>query len=194
MSARLLFLTGAVSAAAFVNGDARAEDLFRPGAWVAMSADLKAMQAGDLLTVMIYQTAESSQTAKTNSARSTDLNGGLEAGSIKESGTLRFGGGYSGGGQVQRSERLVTQITVTIEQVLPNGDLRISGRQRMHVNGETSDIGVRGRVRKVDITGDNRVLSSRIADAQIDYDGRGFVSRSAKPGIVNRLFRLLGLG
>jgi flagellar L-ring protein precursor FlgH len=38
------------------------------------------------------------------------------------------------------------------------------------------------------------VLSSRIADAMINYDGRGFVSRSAKPGIVNRIFSFLGLG
>ncbi|MEO7680134.1 MAG: flagellar basal body L-ring protein FlgH, partial [Sphingomonas sp.] len=54
--------------------------------------------------------------------------------------------------------------------------------------------GVRGRVRAADIGADNRVLSSRIADAQIDYDGKGFVSRSAKPGILNRVFRFLGLG
>jgi len=55
-------------------------------------------------------------------------------------------------------------------------------------------IGVRGRIRPYDISAENAVLSSRIADAQIDYDGKGFVSRSAKPGLLNRIFSFLGLG
>jgi flagellar L-ring protein precursor FlgH len=49
-------------------------------------------------------------------------------------------------------------------------------------------------VRSADIRADNTILSNRIADAQIDYDGRGFVSRSAKPGLINRIFSFLGLG
>ena len=53
---------------------------------------------------------------------------------------------------------------------------------------------MRGRIRPADITSDNSVLSSRIADAQINYDGKGFVSRSAKPGVINRVFSFLGLG
>lgn len=183
-----------VVALMFAPVPAWADDLFTPGGWAAMAADLKAARRGDLLTVVVYQTAESSQSTRSDSARNSSLSGSLAAGSVDERGALRFGGGYTGGGQVQRAERLVTQITVVVEAVLPNGDLSVAGRQRMHLNGETSDIGVRGRVRPVDITPDNRVLSNRLADAQIDYNGRGFVSRSARPGIVNRLFRLLGLG
>jgi flagellar L-ring protein FlgH len=49
-------------------------------------------------------------------------------------------------------------------------------------------------VRMVDIDSDNRVASTRIADAEISYGGRGFVSRSARPGLINRLFAILGLG
>ncbi|GAA0303177.1 flagellar basal body L-ring protein FlgH [Sphingomonas oligophenolica] len=173
---------------------ANAENLYKPSSWSAMSADRKAMQVGDALTVVVYQSAESTNSAKSDSTKNTNLSGGISAGSINESGNLHVGGGYSGGGQVQRSERFVTQITVVVDEVLPNGDLHVSGRQQMHVNGEHSNIGVRGRVRPADITSDNEVLSSRVADAQIDYDGRGFVSRSAKPGVINRVFRFLGLG
>ncbi len=170
------------------------ENLYRPGAWSAMSADLKAARVGDLLTVVVYQSAEATNSAKTDSSRATALGGGVAGGGLNERGDLSFGGSYRGGGQVQRSQRFATQITVSVESVLPNGDLRVVGRQRLHINGESSDIGVRGRVRTADITGDNRVLSTQIADAEIDYDGRGFVSRSARPGIVNRVFRFLGLG
>jgi len=177
-----------------VAGIAHADDLYRPSNWSALSADRKAMQPGDTLTVVVYQTAESTNSAKSDSSRSTNLGGALAAGHINETGSLNLGGGYTGGGEVQRSDKFVTQLTVTVDSVLPNGDLQVSGHQRMHINGENTDIAVRGRVRMADIGADNRILSSRIADAQIDYDGKGFVSRSAKPGLLNRLFRFLGLG
>lgn len=173
---------------------ALADDLYKPSGWSAMSADRTARQVGDVLTVVVYQAAEATNSAKTDSSRSTRLSGQVSGGSFAESGNLSFGGGYTGGGQVQRSERFVTQITVTVSEVLPNGDLIVTGEQKMQVNGETSNIGVRGRVRTADITSDNMVASNRVANAQINYDGRGFVSRSAKPGLINRVFRFLGLG
>ncbi len=89
---------------------------------------------------------------------------------------------------------MVAQLSVTIQEVLPNGDYVILGEQKMHVNGESTTIAVRGRIRSADIDSDNTIVSSRIADAQINYDGKGFVSRSAKPGLINRLFSILGLG
>jgi len=170
------------------------ENLYKPSGWSAMSADRRAGQVGDALTVLVVQNAQSTSVAKTDSSRNTTLGGGLNIGSINESGSFKLGGGYSGGGEVRRSESFVTQITVTVEQVLPNGDMIVSGHQAMRVNGEDSDIGVRGRVRAADIAADNSVASNRLADAQINYDGRGFVSRSAKPGLINRIFRGLGLG
>ncbi|PTS90570.1 flagellar biosynthesis protein FlgH [Sphingomonas sp. HMWF008] len=173
---------------------AQADDLYKRGNWSAISSDRKAGEVGDMLTVVVYQTAESTNSSKSDSAKNTALGGALSAGSISESGSLKFGGSYTGGGAVQKTERFVTQITVIVEAVLPNGDLQVAGQQRMHINGETSDIGVRGRVRVADITSDNRILSSRVANAQIDYAGRGFVSRSSKPGLINTLFRVLGLG
>ncbi|MGK6317914.1 flagellar basal body L-ring protein FlgH [Sphingomonas sp. DT-204] len=173
---------------------ALADDLYKSSNWSAMSADRKASQVGDLLTVVVYENAESSNTTKTDSKRSTQLGGGLSAGSINERGDLQFGGGYVGGGGVQRNDRVVAQISVTVRGVLPNGDLTVSGEQTMRLNGEATLIGIEGRVRREDILADNRVLSSRIADAKIIYDGKGFVSKSAKPGLVNRIFRFLGLG
>jgi flagellar L-ring protein FlgH len=173
---------------------AHAEDLYRGSNWPAMSTDQKASNIGDVLTVVIFQAAEATNSAQNSSRKKTDLGGSISAGSLDESGNIEFGGGYTGRGEVRRSERLVAQITVLIQQVLPNGDFIVAGEQQMRVNGETTRIGVRGRIRRADITSQNTVLSSRIADAQINYDGRGFVSRSAKPGLINRIFNFLGLG
>lgn len=171
-----------------------AENLYRDNGWPAMSTDRRASAVGDVLTIIIFQAAEATNSAQNNSNRGTNVSGGLRAGSIDESGELRFGGSYNGRGEVRRSERFVAQITATVSSVLPNGDLVISGEQVMRINGETSRIGIRGRIRLADIRADNSVPSSRIADAQIDYNGRGFASRSARPGLINRLFSFLGLG
>jgi flagellar L-ring protein precursor FlgH len=181
-------------AAAVLPGSAAADNLYRGSNWSSMSADRRASDVGDILTVVIFQSAESSNVAQNSSRKATDLSGSISGGGISEDGELAFGGGYTGRGEVKRSEKLIAQISLTVWQVLPNGDLVIGGEQWLKVNGERTRIGVRGRIRTADIREDNSVVSNRIADAQIDYDGRGFVSRSAKPGLLNRIFSFLGLG
>jgi flagellar L-ring protein precursor FlgH len=188
----------AAGAALLLSSAAQAEDLYRNSNWASLSGDRKASQPGDILTVVIFQAAEATNSAQNSSRKKTDIGGKfgttIGSGSIDESASLEFGGGYTGRGEVRRSEKLVTQISLTVREVLPNGDLVVEGEQWMRINGETSRIGVRGRVRPADISSENAVLSSRIGDARISYDGRGFVTRSAKPGIVNRIFSFLGLG
>jgi flagellar L-ring protein FlgH len=182
------------SIALFAATPAAAQNLYRGDNWASMAADRRAASVGDSITVVIQQAAASSNSTQNSSNKSTTVGGSLRAGSIDESGQLNFGGGYTGKGEVRRSETLAAQLTVTIAEILPNGDYRITGAQKMHVNGENTTIEVRGRIRQADIRPDNSVLSSRIADAEINYDGKGFVSRSAKPGLINRIFRFLGLG
>ena len=173
---------------------AGAEDLFGDGRLANMASDQRAARVGDALTVVVYQSAEARNAAQNNSRRRRSLEGALHGGSTQESGGFSLDGGYAGQGEVRRSESFATQISVTIESVLPNGDYVIAGRQLMSVNGEQTTVQVRGRIRPVDITSDNQVLSTRIANAEISYDGRGFVSRSARPGLIDRLLSLLGLG
>ena len=172
---------------------AAAQDLFRPDNWTAMTADNRASRVGDAIIVVVQQAAESSNVTQNVSRRDSDISVGLSAGSVNERGSFGLGGGYSGRGEVRRSERLLAQLSVTIEAVLPNGDYAIVGRQQLRVNGEDTTITVRGRIRPSDIRSDNSVLSSRIADAEISYDGKGFVTRSARPGLINRIFSFLGL-
>jgi flagellar L-ring protein precursor FlgH len=186
-------LLAAAAALAVTAPSAGADNLYRNSGWPAMTSDRRASAAGDALTVVILQSADASSTAHTSSSRNTQVGGSIGAGSLNERAELGFGGGYRGGGEVRRSERLAAQLTVTVEQVLPNGDLLVGGQQWLQVNGERTRISVRGRVRTADITSDNRILSTRLADAEIDYDGRGFVSRSGRPGLITRIFNFLGL-
>lgn len=172
---------------------ANAQDLYRDSNWSSLASDRRASDIGDIITIDIFQAAEASNSAQNNSHKATNIGGSIDVANISEGGTLKFGGGYSGSGEVKRSEKFVSQISVVVRDVLANGDLVIGGEQWLKINGERTRIDVRGRIRTADIRSDNSVLSSRIADAQIDYDGRGFVSRSARPGIINRIFSFLGL-
>lgn len=173
---------------------AAADDLFHDKEWAAVASDRSARHVGDILTIIVYQAAEARNAAQNTSRTRRAFEGALQSGSIDESASLSLDGSYAGQGEVRRSESFVTQISVTITEVLPNGDLLIAGDQEMRINGERTTVRVRGRVRPMDIMGANQVLSTRIADAEISYDGRGFVSRNARPNWLHRLFSLLGLG
>lgn len=179
--------------AAVICPAANAENLFVPGLTQSLSSDRRAGAVGDLVSVIVVQAAESSTSVQSGAKRSTTASGHLGIASIDESADFSLGGGFSGKGEVRRSERFVTQMTASIAELLPNGDFLIAGSQRLEINGESTLVEVRGRIRLVDIDSENRVASNRIAAAQINYNGKGFVSRSSKPGLVQRLFGLLGL-
>lgn len=173
---------------------ALADNLYKPSQWSALASDYRASQPGDSLTVMVLENATASNGVASGSRKSNRLRGNLDAGRrVDESITLDFGGTYDGNGQTSRSGRMVAQLSVAVDAVLLNGDLRISGVQQLNLNGERTRIALSGRVRRADISAANTIMSSRIADAIIEYDGKGFASRGAKPGIVTRIFRLFGL-
>lgn len=173
---------------------AAADDLFSNSRWPYLASDRSAARVGDVLTIVVYQAAEARNSAQNGARKQFSLSGAVRGGALRESGEAALAGGYNGSGEVRREESFTTQVSVTVTDILANGDLKIAGEQDMFVNGEKTRVAVRGRVRPVDIGADNRVLSSRIADAEISYNGHGFVSRNARPGFVQRLFGLLGFG
>jgi flagellar L-ring protein FlgH len=171
-----------------------AEDLYKGGNWPSLAADRKADAVGDIVTVLVAENNTASNSVGKSSKKQNSLSGQITAGSsFDKSAGVNFGGSYDGEGNNSRADRMVAQLSATVTQIYPNGDLQISGWQRLKINGEMTDIKVSGRVRPDDINGQNAVLSSRIADANIEYDGKGFATRSAKPGIVTKLFSWLGL-
>ena len=174
-------------------GPAFADQLYRGDRWAGVASDNRAQGVGDVLTILIAESASATNRVRATSSKETKLSGGLTVGGIDESGSLGLRGGHAGAGEVERTDRFVARMAAQVVGTLPNGDLLIEGRQQMLINGEQRNIAVRGQVRQVDIAGDNSVPSSRLANARIDYDGKGWVSRSAKPGLINRIFSFLGL-
>lgn len=169
-------------------------DLYRPGAWSALASDRQAGRIGDSLTVVIYESSVASNQTLNGSRKTNHLGGGITSGaSFNKSGDLDLRSNFDGAGQTSRSDKMVGQISVVVDEVLPNGDLHVSGAQSLKVNGERTSIRLKGRVRMADISSDNVVLSTRLADAVIDYDGSGFATAGARAGVVAKLFNWLRL-
>ena len=181
-------------ATAFFATPSAADQLYPGDDWASMASDNKARDVGDILTVVIFESASATNRVGTRSGKDTKLNGSVDVAGVDESISFGIGGSYRGLGETERSDRFVASMTAQVVEVLPNGDLIIIGIQNLVVNGERRDISVRGQVRQVDVTPENTVASSRLANAAINYDGKGYVTRSAKPGLLNRIFSFLGIG
>lgn len=162
--------------------------------WSSLASDRTAAAVGDSLTVVVLETSSAASSAQSASRRDTRLAGSVNAGgAVAESGGVGLQGAFDGRGQISRSGRLIAQVGVTVVEVLANGDLRVAGRQTLDIDGERTAIRLTGRVRPADIAGDNSVLSSRLADAEITYDGDGALLRSGTPGLLNRILSWFGL-
>lgn len=188
---RALCLSAAIAAAV----PAGADDLYnKADGFSALASDRTASRIGDLLTVIVYENAAGSNSASTNTKKNNNVGGRIVAGShLDEAASLSFGGNSDNAGSNARSGKMVAQIGAVVDQVLPNGDLRISAIQEIDIGGERSHIKLAGRVRRSDISSSNTILSNRITDARIEYNGKGFASNGAKPGLISRIFSWLGI-
>lgn len=168
---------------------ALAENLFNGGNWPSLASDRQARVVGDSLTVLIYESSTATNTTQSGAKKSGNLSGRWSLDGRGDTGELALGGEYAGSGQTGRSGRLVGQISVVVDAVLPNGDLHVSGEQTLTVNGQLSLIRIKGRVRPADISSDNVVVSNRLADASIEYGGPGF-KKPSMPPVLGRILRL----
>ena len=85
-------------------------------------------------------------------------------------------------GNIDRSEVLQVSVPAVVTQVLPNGNLMISGSQEVRVNFELREITVAGIVRPADISRNNTIAYDHVAEARISYGGRGRLSEVQQPG------------
>lgn len=98
---------------------------------------------------------------------------------------------FSGNGAVSRQSQVMATLPVRVRQILPSGDLFVEGTKVVMVGAEEKHIYLSGIVRRIDIADDNSVSSSRIADAEIEYTGRGDISDTQRRGWGNRVLSKL---
>ncbi len=153
----------------------------------SLFSDHRAMQVGDILTVRIVESATASGEADTSTSRKNTFGGILDKffglnlhGHNELSGKNEMG--FEGKGKTKRSDQFSTTITVKVVDVLPNGNLRIEGKRDLVINNEHRYIILKGIVRPEDISYNNEVLSTYVADAEVVYKGKGVIARRQGPG------------
>lgn len=191
---RILCLLLAGSTALSALAPAAAADLYREGSFQALTSDRRASRLGDIVTILVYENSSARNTADTTTKTNVGIGGSFESlADTTADFQLGVGDNYGGRGQIQRSGNLLAQISATVTGTYPNGDLAITGEQRINVNGEKTQIRLSGKVRPIDIAQNNTVLSNRIADAKIDYTGDGFITDRTRPGLIPKILAWLGL-
>lgn len=188
---RRLLLGALVLGLGLLPGVSPATSLYDEQRYRSLVSDVRSFQAGQSLTVLIYEQAAASASADTDTSKSTDVEASVQAKDWDRDAELGIGSDFSGGGNISRSGQLMGSVSVTIEQVLLSGELLIYGEQLIEFNDEKQQIRVSGRVRPEDVSAQNTVPSTRITDAQISYIGDGLLGSRQKPGILTRFFNWL---
>lgn len=177
---------------------AAADSLWREDSPINVFGDKRARAIGDILTIIIQESASSSKDNSTKTARSSKINASIDTflyppgtTSSAISKLLTKGGSYpalkltsandyNGGGQVSNSEQITARVTVRVVDVLPNGHLTIEGRRNTEFASEKQQIILRGVVRPDDIAANNTVYSYNVADVTISMTQSGTVTDSQR--------------
>ncbi|HWR38003.1 MAG TPA: flagellar basal body L-ring protein FlgH [Patescibacteria group bacterium] len=155
--------------------------------------DRKARAIGDILTIVISESSAATRTGNTSNtkAASADIKG--SAGIIKFNDVLSGSSddSYTAKGSITNSNTVSGRLTVKVTEIKPNGNLVVSGTQMIKQNKDEQKIIISGVVRPEDISADNTVLSSYVADAEIRIDGKGPISDKQRQGILTQIFNFL---
>jgi flagellar L-ring protein precursor FlgH len=163
-------------------------------------ADFRARSVGDIVTITVDETARASGEASTDTEREQNMDMGL--GSL-----LGFTAAlqrahpdldpssliglmseheFSSRGETSRESRVRATLAVRVRRELPNHDLYIEGTKVILINDEELHIYISGVIRPEDIEQDNSVRSSLVADAQIQFSGRGSLTDNTSQGWLAR--------
>lgn len=184
-----------------MGGPLAAESLWNdngPGA--RMFSDHKARHIGDIVTVVIQENSSVSASKSANTDKTSSVDSQLSRLLYDSSSFLRDGEGqlpgmgwssndnFSGGGSVSGQQSASAQLSAIVVDRQPNGNLIIEGVRRMILNNETNYVVLRGVIRPIDVGSDNTILSSRIADAEVQLIAEGSLTEAQRKGWLNRVY------
>jgi flagellar L-ring protein precursor FlgH len=163
--------------------------------YAALYEGWRARRVGDPLTIVLVERTAASKSAGSKLGSKGDFGFTPPAtgplGSLIKPGDIGMSGSrnFNGQGAADQSNSLSGEISVTVAQVFPNGTMLVQGQKRVTLNRGDEFIQIKGLVRTADIGIDNRVPSTRVADAQIAYTGKGDVARASRQGWLSRFFQ-----
>jgi flagellar L-ring protein precursor FlgH len=168
--------------------------LWRDGRSASMLfTDARALRENDLVVIKIEENANANRNANTDLARTSDMTLAIDGflkrlapstHSLEASAglTAQANSQFRGDGASGRTEHFVATVPSLVRKVLPNGNLFIEGHRVVLVNNEEQHFYISGVIRPIDIEQDNSIKSTQVADAEIEFTGRGDLSDNQKQG------------
>ena len=172
----------------------------RAGSTISAITDLRARNVGDILTVQIQETHSVKNEDKVERKNDTSLAARLETYALSDKTfksnvlpriDIRKETDFNGEAKQNSGSDVRASIAVIVVDVQPNGNLVVAGTRSVTVNDETRTLRISGLVRPLDVTPNNTILSSQVADARIAITGEGANTQQVTRGPVGQLFDTL---
>ena len=170
--------------------------IFNAGAgYAGLHEGLRARAVGDPLTILLVESTTASKSVDSKNQKSggfslTTPSAGpfsLNNDALKASNNSSF----KGGGNASQTNTFAGTLSVTIAEVRSNGTALVRGEKRMLLSQGSEWIQFSGIVRLADIDMDNTIVSVRVADAHIEYSGKGALQNASKQGWLGRFFNMI---
>lgn len=171
--------------------------IFHTGYSSGLFENPTARNVGDTVTVILQEATTAQKSSQTDTAKTTK--DALSApnvlgmpvtihGTAVLSGSLNNANTFSGSGDSKQSDSLVGDITVTVIRRLQNGNLLVRGEKYVDINQGSEYVRLEGIIRPIDISSENTIPSSEVADARIAYGEKGALNDANRPGLLSRFF------
>jgi len=164
--------------------------IYQSGYDMRLFEDNKAMRVGDVLTIKLQELTQAKKADDLNAKKENSITGsapmifGVPTSVETEVKTAKD---FTGKGAANQSNSLRGDISVTVVELLPNGNLKVRGEKRVTLNQGDEYVRLSGIVRPVDIDPDNTISSDKVADATIMYIGEGAMADASKMGWLSRV-------
>jgi flagellar L-ring protein precursor FlgH len=170
--------------------------LYSTATYRPLFEDQRARFVGDTLTIQILEQINAAQTNSMNASRSDSasidvplIQGFFGFGDLKAiNGSASSEKDFSGQGSSKAANNLTGTITVSVAGVLPNGNLQVVGEKQIGTNRDVEYLKFSGVVNPITILPGNVVPSTKVADARIEYRGKGAIDSATTMGWLSRFF------
>jgi flagellar L-ring protein precursor FlgH len=156
-----------------------------------MFSDSKAFRIGDLIVVYIIENTKAVNQTGASTSRATTNTAGLNTSGIPTTIGVQGGENFAGQGNNSRSDALTSTISAMVSDVYPNGNMKVYGRRKLRINNEEQYVSVSGIIRPEDVNFDNTIISTKIANVDIAYDGIGDLNDSNRSNWLGRVLHVI---
>jgi flagellar L-ring protein precursor FlgH len=159
---------------------------------LSLTSDARAYRVGDVVTVLLQETTQASKRAGTSFSKGSNASvaplGALGKTFGKTGIDLSADRSFKGDATSTQQNALSGALTVIVQEVLPNGLLRVAGEKNMTLNQGEEFLRLKGYIRAADVDADNQVSSLRVANARIAYSAKGVLADANSAGWLTRFF------